>query len=75
MEDKRNALAGPCDGLAVGDVARDLFDTHIRKFWVMIAGQAANGSAAFDQTFDERAAEKPAAAGHQYFRLGSCFSG
>jgi hypothetical protein len=59
--------------LPIPDIAPDLVDTHLRKFRVIATGQTANCIAPGNQTFDDRAAEKPAAAGYQNRGSGCCF--
>jgi hypothetical protein len=50
--------------LPIPDIAPNLVDAHVRKFWVIAAGQTANCIAPGNQTFDDRATKKPAAAGY-----------
>jgi hypothetical protein len=63
MKHQVYSRTGRLNGLPVPDIAPDLVDTHVRKFWVIASGQTANCIAPGNQTFDDGAAEKPAAAG------------
>jgi hypothetical protein len=64
MKHQFHPAAGRFDDLRIRDIAPDLVDAHVRKVWVITTGQTANCIAAGNQMFDDRAAEKPAAAGY-----------
>ena len=70
MKHQLNPVAGFFDGLPIRDIPPDLIDAHGSKFRVIAAGQAANHIAAGSQTFNDRIAEKPAAAGYQHRGAG-----
>jgi hypothetical protein len=72
MKHQFHPAASRLDGLPIPDITPDLLNAHFRKIWVVPAGHTAHGIAAGNQTFDNRAAEKAAAAGYQNLGSGKC---